>query len=324
MHVAAAMEADDDASAYLEAAGFDFEPPPDYEAPEPSTAALRELLDIVHERQKSAVAAPTGAAQSSTEFADDALLRVYADAPCTTLLVAFAALGGGDAGVSRHEFVGACKRAGAQHALFVKDARTLWYHFGLSGSGSFDDVVAAIAAEIARLRPTRIITIGASMGGYAAIRAGIALRAERVIAFAPQVFVDPATRSALGLSAMPFDGALRACRDACEREGRPMVSAADALMVEAGGAATTIEVHVGTRATGDLCEALLLREAALRHAASGRPIATVKVERWRKLGHLLTAELRDRGELDAMLTRIVQRERGEGEGEHLCQGGGAR
>ena len=38
------MEADDDASAYLEAAGFDFEPPPDYEAPEPSTAALRELL----------------------------------------------------------------------------------------------------------------------------------------------------------------------------------------------------------------------------------------------------------------------------------------
>ena len=235
MHVAAAMEADDDASAYLEAAGFDFEPPPDYEAPEPSTAALQELLEIVDERQKSAVAAPTGAAQSSTEFADDALLRVYADAPCTTLLVAFAALGGGDAGVSRHEFVGACKRAGAQHALFVKDARTLWYHFGLSGSGSFDDVVAAVAAEIARLRPTRIITIGASMGGYAAIRAGIALRAERVIAFAPQVFVDPATRSALGLSAMPFDGALRACRDACEREGRPMVSAADALMVEAGG-----------------------------------------------------------------------------------------
>ena len=313
--------ADDDASAYLEAAGFDFEPPPDYEAPEPSTAALHELLEIVDERQKSAVAAPTGAAQSSPEF-DDALLRVYADAPCTTLLVAFAALGGGDAGVSRHEFVGACKRAGAQHALFVKDARTLWYLFGLSGSGSFDDVVAAVAAEIARLRPTRIITIGASMGGYAAIRAGVALRAERVIAFAPQVFVDPATRTALGLSAMPFDGALRACRDACEREGRPMVSAADALMVEAGGAATTIEVHVGTRATGDLCEALLLRETALRHAASGRPVATVNVERWRKLGHLLTAELRDRGELDAMLTRIVQRERGEGEGEHLWQAGG--
>ena len=91
------MEADDDASAYLEAAGFDFEPPPDYEAPEPSTAALRELLAIVDERQKSAAAAPTGAAQSSPEF-DDALLRVYADAPCTTLLVAFAALGGGDAG----------------------------------------------------------------------------------------------------------------------------------------------------------------------------------------------------------------------------------
>ena len=67
--------ADEDASAYLEAAGFDFEPPPDYEAPEPSTAALRELLKIVDERQKSAVAAPTGASQSSPEIADDALLR---------------------------------------------------------------------------------------------------------------------------------------------------------------------------------------------------------------------------------------------------------
>ena len=101
-----------------------------------------------------------------------------------------------------------------------------------------------------------------------------------------------------------------------------MVSAADALLMEAArGAATTIEVHVGTRATGDLCEALLLREAALRHAASGRPVATVHVERWRKLGHLLTAELRDRGELDAMLTRALA-ERGEGEGEHLWQAGG--
>ena len=98
----AADSADDDASAYLEAAGLDFEPPPDYEAPEPSTAALQELLEIVDERQKSIAAAPTGAAQSSPESADDALLRVYADAPCTTLLVAFAALGGGDAGVSRH------------------------------------------------------------------------------------------------------------------------------------------------------------------------------------------------------------------------------
>ena len=103
-----------------------------------------------------------------------------------------------------------------------------------------------------------------------------------------------------------------------------MVSAADALLAEAaGGGATTIEVHVGTRATGDLCEALLLREASLRHAASGRPVATVHVERWRKLGHLLTAELRDRGELDGMLTRALA-ERGEGEGEHLWQGGGAR
>ena len=117
------MEADDDASAYLEAAGFDFEPPPDYETPEPSTAALQELLEIVDERQKSIAAAPTGAAQSSPESADDALLRVYADAPCTTLLVAFAALGGGDAGVSRHEFVGACKRAGARHAALERPPR---------------------------------------------------------------------------------------------------------------------------------------------------------------------------------------------------------
>ena len=91
--------------------------------------------------------------------------------------------------------------------------------------------------------------------------------------------------------------------------------------LSAGSAPTTIEVHVGTRATGDLCEALLLRETALRHAASGRPVATVHVERWRKLGHLLTAELRDRGELDAMLTRTL-RERGDGEGEHLWQAGG--
>ena len=87
----------------------------------------------------------------------DALLRVYDDGPCETLLVAFSSLGGGAGGVSSHEFVRSAKRVGSTHSLFVRDLKQAWCLFGL-GDGTahdFGSVVDLIVAEMAVLRPQR-------------------------------------------------------------------------------------------------------------------------------------------------------------------------
>lgn len=133
---------------------------------------------------------------------DDPLLRVYSSSPCATLIVAFTGMGGGGSGGGlRHQLVGACRHAGAEHALFVKDPYQSWFLCGLGGSeggseGGFDAVIGAVEAEARRLRPRRLVTIGLSMGGYAAIRAGLALAADAVVAFSPQIVIDPEQRKA--------------------------------------------------------------------------------------------------------------------------------
>ncbi|KOO33948.1 endonuclease exonuclease phosphatase family protein [Chrysochromulina tobinii] len=198
--------------------------------------------------EKGAAPAQTGAGNPTGGFAaavhanvdPNALLRMYdTAAPCGTLVVAFAALGGGTAGVARHEFVGACRRCGASHALFVRDARRSWYLLGLgehggaalSGREGFDSVVDAVEREVAALRPARVVVVGASMGGYAAIRAGIALRADSVVAFSPQVFIDREERSRLALPPSSFDADLSRVQAGCAQRGMTRLpSAIDALL----------------------------------------------------------------------------------------------
>ena len=153
-------------------------------------------------------------------------------------MIAFAGYGGG--GVARHEFVGACAKAEASHSLFVKDAHNSWYLHGLGESqeASFDAVVRAVADEIAGLKPKRVVLLGASMGGYAAVRAGLALRVARpevaefrILAFGPQVFIDPEERALLGLPAGSWETELRRLKGVCARRAVVMASALDALLV---------------------------------------------------------------------------------------------
>ena len=75
--------------------------------------------------------------------------------------------------------------AGATHALFCRDTFQAWYCRGTpdARTGGFAAVVAALRSEIDALRPARVVTIGASMGGYAAVRAALALGADELLAF---------------------------------------------------------------------------------------------------------------------------------------------
>ena len=234
-----------------------------------------------------------------------------------TLLIAFAgadaALGGGiRGGGPGHEFVAACRRAGVRRALFVRDVMRAWYLRGLGGGEgddghTFEGAMALLRREIAAVRPRRVVTIGSSMGAYGAARAALALGAERAIAFSPQVLLEPAARAAAGLpDDAPFDPLLRGLSAAGAAADFPLVSLVDAVSAADAPAHTRLEVHVGSGAPADVVEAELLR------AAAGDERCTITLHEGRD--HNLVTDMRDAGELDALLHRIATEGDGDGDG----------
>jgi hypothetical protein len=73
-------------------------------------------------------------------------------------------------------------------ALLVKDPTNNWYNTGIEGVGAtVDEIAESIRATVGN---RRIVTVGSSMGGYAAILFGCLLGAHRCVALAPQTRLD--------------------------------------------------------------------------------------------------------------------------------------
>ena len=92
-----------------------------------------------------------------------------------------------------------------------------------------------------------------------------------------------ANRQAWGVGARPLE--LASLLPSMERCSRPFA----------------VEVHVGARESGDVREALLLREAAA--AAAGGAVVGVHVHS--RQGHLLFRDLKETGELSELLRRLM-------------------
>lgn len=92
------------------------------------------------------------------------------------------------------EFARFTRRLGAQRVL-LRDHHRAWYHRGVHGVGDDLPAVEAYLRDvIGRARPSRVVVVGASAGGFAAMLLGHRLDADVVHAFAPQTFIDPALR----------------------------------------------------------------------------------------------------------------------------------
>lgn len=284
------------------------------------TAAMCQL-DQLADRQALAMAATAHRQRTGT-----AVVRSWSVPRAgETLLVAFAgadsALGGGpEGGLASHQFVRACEVAGVRHALFIRDALRSWYLRGLGSSPYGDDsegdggegddcgfagVVALLRREAAAVRPSRIVTIGSSMGGYAAIRAAVELGSGgagasgwnvpvAAVAFSPQVLLSPTARRAAALAPATFDPFLEGCAAVGAVEGFELTSLRD--VAAATSVAAHIEVHVGSLEAGDVAEAQML--------AAALPAGAVDVIEHAGRGHNLVTDMRDSGELDALLRSL--------------------
>lgn len=75
--------------------------------------------------------------------------------------------------------------------LLVRDNKQLWYQFGVEGLGQdVDEVVRSLRVKIDEMKPKKVITIGQSMGAYAAIMFGTLLNVDHIMAFGTLAFFD--------------------------------------------------------------------------------------------------------------------------------------
>jgi pimeloyl-ACP methyl ester carboxylesterase len=77
--------------------------------------------------------------------------------------------------------------------LFVRDPDRVWFQHGLPGFGdSVDEVAKSLKEIVSEQEIDRLVVIGSSAGGYAALAFGAVLEADLVISFAPQTTIDRA------------------------------------------------------------------------------------------------------------------------------------
>jgi len=101
------------------------------------------------------------------------------------LLVAFGAPRPLDQEETLFDFMGVTSDIPAKR-LFLGDPRQCWYHRGIPGIGdSIDSIVRHIRNICAQENIKRVVTVGSSGGGYAAILIGILINADEVVAFSP-------------------------------------------------------------------------------------------------------------------------------------------
>lgn len=76
--------------------------------------------------------------------------------------------------------------------ILVRDCSNSWYHREIPGLGRHvDEVANSLRRMVQAIGPSKVITIGQSMGGYAAIMFGALLQVDRVLAFGPLSFLCP-------------------------------------------------------------------------------------------------------------------------------------
>ncbi len=77
--------------------------------------------------------------------------------------------------------------------ILLRDPVKSWFHLGFGGEGEdFGSVMQTVRGLLAELKGAKLMTIGTSMGGYAALLAGHLLGADYVHAFSPQTYLDAA------------------------------------------------------------------------------------------------------------------------------------
>ncbi len=219
------------------------------------------------------------------EEASGVFLRL--DEPSDSLLIAFGGLGTA-IGIPVFEFfnvVSTFEQPVKQ--MFIRDLQGAWYHRGVVAAGDTIEEVAEYVREVVRTSGARrVVTVGNSAGGYAALLFGSLIEATQVLAFGPQTFISARLR--LIHRDRRFGVPLRRLR--ASRFYDPAYADLRKFFEARGNTTTRFTIH---HAADHRLDAL--------HARRMRGLAGVELHEHRVDKRTLVRELRDRGELKTLL-----------------------
>jgi tetratricopeptide (TPR) repeat protein len=94
-------------------------------------------------------------------------------------------------------------RAIACNRIFVRPAGRRWYHDGIPGLGvTIEETAQSLKRLVGELKPTHVVAIGASAGGYGALVLGCLIGADRILAFGAECHLMlPGSRSRQDMAA---------------------------------------------------------------------------------------------------------------------------
>jgi hypothetical protein len=175
--------------------------------------------------------------------------------------------------------------------LFVRDPRQAWYHCGMPQHGwTLASVVESLRKLISEHEVERLIVVGSSSGGYAALVFGTLLGADTVLSFAPQTVLD--LEILAGMDDHRWDPALGPLRNAGRLD--PHWIDLRRALPQARRADTRYEVYFDDSFRADRL-----------HAERLLGIDGVHLYRFGGGGHRLVRKLRDSGALEQILTRAL-------------------
>lgn len=128
--------------------------------------------------------------QNKTSVLDNILSPIeYENNEAETTILAFGGMRR-SIGMPKAEFFNSLSGTEKYNILFIKDFHQVWYQSGLLGlTDNIEDTVEYLESVIPP-STKKLVTVGASSGGFAAILFGALLHASRTISFAPQTFID--------------------------------------------------------------------------------------------------------------------------------------
>jgi hypothetical protein len=168
----------------------------------------------------------------------------------STLVIAFAGLKGFIGGFPAFEFQNIMSAVDVKSAFF-RDHYSAWYHRGVVDVGPGIDSVVAKLREL-HSTADRVVMIGNSAGGYAALMFAALLGCEAYV-FSPQTFIDPELLH--GVGDHRWDEELQALLDSGGFDARygdlaPLLSASTGRFEIFYGALDPIDVHHVDRVSG--------------------------------------------------------------------------
>lgn len=130
--------------------------------------------------------------------AGEDVLRDFSS-PSPVLAITFGGMAMHVSGIPPFEFLNILSAAAPTKRLFLRDRYLAWYHRGIHGlTGEVEGTAAAIDKIVEDTEATKVVMLGSSGGGYAALLFGCLLGVTEVHAFAPMTFISPDLRARYG------------------------------------------------------------------------------------------------------------------------------